>query len=89
MRIQLHAGRFDGLDNPDLVWTALVRIKRSELVNLFEIGTNRKLPYLTCFALYLRIYNRHSRVSAKPLLIVIEVFVKTSAVKRPETPLPA
>ena len=36
----------DGLVNPVLVWTDLVRIKRSGLVNQFDIGTNRTGPYI-------------------------------------------
>ena len=41
----LHAGRFDGLVNLVLIGTDLVRIKRSGLVNRFNIRAYRTGPY--------------------------------------------
>ena len=41
---KLHTGRLNGLVNTVLVWTDLVRSKRSGLVNRFKIGTNRTGP---------------------------------------------
>ena len=42
--VQDQAGRFGGLVNPVLVWTDLVRIERSGLVNRFKIDTNQTEP---------------------------------------------